>query len=90
MRSSIELRFAASSIPFVARPAQGYPLAEAALHDGAAGRVDGLDPPHRAPRDGHAGDPGQHEDQHDAQGQRHVDLLREHRRDRRCLLPTSR
>ena len=51
---SIEVRFAESSIPFsVLRPAQGGSgLTEAALHDGAAGRVDGFDLPHRTPCDG--------------------------------------
>jgi len=64
-------------IPLVPCPAQRYALAEAALHDGSAGRVDGFDPPDRAPRDGNAGQPGKDEYQRDAQKQGHLDLARE-------------
>src|SRR5262249_57617429 len=42
-------------IPFVPRPAQGYPPAKTALQDGSAGRANGFDPSYSAPRDGDAG-----------------------------------
>ena len=64
-------------VPFVTRAVQGYPLAEAALHDGTAGRVDGFDAAHCAPRDEHAGDPSEREYQQDTQGQGRFDLARE-------------
>ena len=51
------------AIPFVVRSAERNTLVEAALHDGAAGRVDLLDAPDGAARHQHAGHGSEHEDQ---------------------------
>ena len=49
------IEIAGELIPLVVRSAQRNAAAEAAFHDGAAGGVDGFDPPHGAPRDADAG-----------------------------------
>jgi hypothetical protein len=64
-------------IPFVARSAQRNPLPEAVMHDGAAGRVDGLDPSDRAPRDRNARHARQHQEQYEAPGERRPGLAGE-------------
>src|SRR5262249_45813961 len=64
-------------IPFVPRPAQRYPLAEAALHDSSAGCVDCLNPPYSAPRDRNAGSRSKNKYQRDDQCQGGGDLLRQ-------------
>src|SRR5450631_3317422 len=50
-----------NAIPFVVGAAERNTLVETALHDGPAGGVDLLDPPHRPPRYQDAGDPRDHE-----------------------------
>ena len=57
--------------------AQRNPLAKAALHDGAGGRVDGFDASYRAPRDGRGRNRADDEYQHNTQAQCCLDLFDE-------------
>ena len=47
------------------------------MHDGSADRVNGFDPPHRAPRDGDAGHRRKNKYQSDASEKGRFDLVRE-------------
>ena len=69
-----EIEVLGEPVPFVARAAQRNAFAEIALHDRAADRVDGLDPPDGAARDVDGHHARQDEDHQQRKRERGVDL----------------